>query len=179
MKAPNNKTPEDEKRVATFLQICEEKLRPILDEYGLVKTRVDDPGGYMYYTVIFQNETTALLVYFEWRDVYLTVQICRLVDGQVQQKWYAADPEWTCFPVEVLLTVRAPDYDQSPLLISQTYEDFSGDDAIMDDVRNQLEIYAAALREYGGDIFRGDFSVFPQLEMILKQRIEARKAEYG
>ena len=167
---------QDEKRVATFIGICEEKLRAVLDEYGLARTRVDDPGGY--YTIIFQNETTALRVYFEWREVYLSVQICRLVNGQFQEESHAFNHEWTSFPVEDLLTVRAPDYDQGPLLISRSYEDFTGEDAIMEEVGRQLEIYAAALREYGGDILRGDFSIFPQLDKLAKQRAKKRMAEY-
>ena len=168
---------QDEKRAATFLLICEETLRPLLDEYGLARTRVDDPGGYMYYTIIFQNETTALRVYFEWRDIYLSVQICRLVNGQLQEGSQPFNREWTSFAVEDLLTVRAPDYDQKLLLVSRSWEDFTGEDAILEDVRQKLEIYAAVLREYGGDILRGDFSIFPQLDKVVKQRVKKRMAE--
>ena len=177
-KATKSKRKEqDEKRVATFLRICEEALHPLLDDYGLARTRVDDPGGYMYYTVIYQNETTALRVYFEWRDIYLSVQICRLVDGQVQKQSHAFNQEWTAFEVEDLLTVRAPDFDQSPLLATRSWEDSKGEDAILDDVRQKLEIYAAALREYGGDILRGDFSIFPQLDKLVKQKVKKRMAQ--
>ena len=168
---------QDEKRVATFLRICEEALRTLMEEYGLARTRVDDPGGYMYYTVIYQNETTALRVYFEWRDIYLSVQICRLVDGQVQKESHAFNKEWTSFEVEDLLTVRAPGFDQSPLLATRSWEDFKGEDAILDDVRQKLEIYAVALREYGGDILRGDFSIFPQLDKLVKQKVKKRMAQ--
>ena len=177
-KKKSKKQEKDKKRAATFFRICEDELRSLLDEYGLARARVDDPGGYMYYTIIFQNETTALRVYFEWRDIYLSVQICRLVNGQLQEGTEPFNRAWTSFAVEDLLTVRAPDYDQEPLLVSRGWEDFTGEDAIMDDVRQKLGIYAAALGAYGGDILGGDFSIFPRLDKLAKQRFKKRKAEY-
>jgi hypothetical protein len=160
---------QDEKRAAVFIGICEEELRLLLDEYGLARVSVEDPGGYTYYTIIFQNKTTALRVYFEWRDIYLSVQICRLVNGQFQKE-PLFHRSWTSIDVHEMLTVNAPDYDQKPLLAVRSWEDFSSEDAIMDDVRRKLGIYAAALSAYGGDILRGDFSIFSQLERLAKQK---------
>jgi tetratricopeptide (TPR) repeat protein len=169
---------QDEKPVARFIRICEEEFRSILDQYGLARTRVDDPGsGYMYHTIIFQNETTALRVYFEWRDVYLSVQICGLVDGQIQEPLLSFNEPWTTFHVGDLLSVTAPDYDQSPLMVSRSYEDFTGEDAVMEQIRLELRIYAAALAEYGGDILGGDFTIFPELDRFAKQRVKNRQAE--
>jgi tetratricopeptide (TPR) repeat protein len=170
---------QDEKPVAKFIRICEEEFRPILDKYGLARTRVDDPGGgYMYHKIIFQNETTALVVTFEWRDVYLIVQLCRIDDGQIQGEWLQQFNEpWTTFHVRDLLSVRAPDFDQSPLMVSRSYEDFTGKDAVMEQIRRELGIYADALAEYGGDILGGDFTIFPELDRFAKQRVKQRQAE--
>lgn len=177
VKKKSKRQENDEKRFATFLGICEEELRSLLDEYGLTKARVVDPGGYMYYTIIFQNETSALRVYFEWRDVYLSLQICRLVNGEVQEGLQPFNLEWTSFAVEDLLTVRAPDYDQAPLLVSRSSEDFKGETAILEEVRRELKIYAAALSAYGRDILEGDFTIFPQLDKLAKQKVKKRMTE--
>jgi hypothetical protein len=160
-----------EKRAATFFRIVEEKLRPLLDEYGLRRASVEDGGGYSYCTIIFHNERTAVRVYFEWRERYLSVEVCRLVNGKVQRNPESLDSEWTCFHVGDLLRVRAPEYDQSALLLPEEWE---SEEATMDEIGQSLDRYADVLRSYGGDIFRGDFTVFPQLDKIAKQRAKER-----
>ena len=46
----------------------------------------------------------------------------------------------------------------------------------MDEIGQGLEKYAGALRAHGGDVLRGDFSVFPKLDKIAKQRAKERGA---
>jgi hypothetical protein len=163
---------QSEKRAATFFRIVEENLAPVLDEYGLRRTSVEDGGGYTYHIIVFQNDHAGLKVTFEWRDKYLAVQLCRLVDGKVLRDDELLS-EWTCFHVEDLLTVKAPDYDQNSLLLP---EEGKTDEAIMDEIGQSLEKYVEAIRRSGGDVLRGDFSVFPQLDKIAKQRARERGA---
>jgi hypothetical protein len=134
---------------------------------------VEDGGGYTYYTAIFQNETTAVRVYFEWQERYLSVQVCRLINGKVQRAAESLASEWARFHVGDLLTVRVPEYDQSAL---QLPEEWKSEQATMDEIGQSLEEYAGALRVHGGDILRGDFTVFPQLDKIAKRRARERGA---
>ena len=164
---------QSEKRAATFFRIVEENLAPVLDEYALRRTSVEDGGGYTYHIIVFQNDYTGLKVTFEWRDKYLAVQLCRLVDGKVQRDEASRDSEWTCFHLVDLLSVNAPDYDQNSLLLP---EEWNTEEATMDEIGQSLKKYADAIRRYGGDVLRGDFSVFPQLDRIAKQRAIARGA---
>jgi hypothetical protein len=164
---------QSEKRAATFFRIVEENLAPVLDEYGLRRTSVEEGPGYTYYIIVFQNDHAGLKVTFEWRDKYLAVQLCRLVDGKVQRDEASRDSEWTCFHIMDLLTVNAPDYDQDSLLLP---EEGKTEEAIMDEIGQSLEKYVDAIRRHGGDVLRGDFSVFPQLDRIAKQRAIARGA---
>jgi hypothetical protein len=122
---------------------------------------------------VFQNDHAGLKVIFEWRDKYLAVQLCRLVDGKVLRDEASRDSEWTCFHIMDLLTVNAPDYDQDSLLLP---EEGKTEEAIMDEIGQSLEKYVDAIRSHGGDVLRGDFSVFPQLDRIAKQRAIARGA---
>jgi hypothetical protein len=164
---------QSDSRATTFFRIVEEKLRPLLDEYRLRRTRVENGGGYSYYTIIFQNEHAAVRVYFEWRERYLSVQVCRLVDGKVQNDPESLDVEWTCFHVEDLLTVVAPEYDQSELWLPN---DWQGENVLMSEIGQRLEKYAVALRMYAGNVLQGDFMLFPQLDRIAKQRAKDRGA---
>lgn len=174
MKAKKGKTQEqNENRAATFFRIVEEKLRSLLDEYGLRRGSVENGGGYTYYTITFQNEHAAVRVYFEWRERYLSVQVCRLVDGKVQRDAESLDSEWTCFHVDDLLTVKVPEYDQSALRLP---EEWKSEEATMDEIGQSLEKYADALRAHGGDVLREDFTLFPQLDKIAKQRAKERGA---
>jgi hypothetical protein len=167
------KQEQNERRASTFFRIVEEKLRPILDAYGLGRTSVEDPGGYTYYTIVFQNEQAGLRVYFEWRDKYLAVQLCRLVDGKVDSYAELLDSEWSCFSVEHLLAVYVPEYDLSSLWLP---EEWKTEEVTMDEIAQSLQKYADAIRLHGGDILRGDFSVFPQLDKVAKQMAIARGA---
>ncbi len=164
---------QNERRAATFFRIVEEKLRPLLDQYGLRRASAEDGGGYSYYTIVFQNEHTAVRAYFEWRDKYLTVQICRLIDGKVRRDPESLDVAWTCFHLEDLLTVRSPEYDQSALWLP---EDWKGEDVTMSEIGKRLEMYAEALSMHASEILQGDFAVFPELDRIAKQRAKERGA---
>lgn len=162
-----------ERRAGTFFRIVEEKLRPLLGEYELSRESMEDGGGYSYYSIVFQNEHAAVRVYFEWREQYLSVQLCRLVNGKVQRNPESLDGEWTCFHIDDLLAVRVPEYDLSALLLPQEWK---SEEVTMNAVGDSLEKYADALRQHGVDVLRGDFSVFPQLERIAKHRAIARGA---
>jgi hypothetical protein len=91
----------------------------------------------------------------------------------VQRDPESLDSEWTRFPVDFLLSVRAPAYDQSGL---QLPAEWKSEEATMDEIGQSLEKYVDAIGLHGGDILRGDFSVFPQLDRIAKQRAIARGA---
>ena len=112
-------------------------------------------------------------VYFEWRERYLSVQVCRLVDGKVQNDPESLDVEWTCFHVEDLLTVVAPQYDQSELWLPNRWQ---GENVLMSEIGQRLEKYTDALRMHAGNVLRGDFVLFPQLDRIAKQRAKDRGA---
>ena len=101
------------------------------------------------------------------------VQICRLVDGKVQRDPESLDSEWTCFHFGDLLAVKMPEYDQSAL---QLPEEWKSEEATMDEIGKSLERYADVLSSQGEEILRGDFSVFPQLDKIAKQRAKERGA---
>ena len=159
-----------------FFGICAEKLQFLMDEYGFRETDRTDTYN-SFYEVIYQNETTAVKVYFERRDMYVSVQVCRLVGGKLQKDPETLTPstEWTCFQVDVLLMVRAPAYDQRPFLLA---EEARSHEEVAEGIAVVLANYADALRAHGQDVLRGDFSVFPQLDRIAKEGARERQAWY-
>ena len=153
-----------------FFGLFEDSLRPLLDEYGLRLTDKDAGwGGYDFYTITFQNETTAVRVYFEWRDYYLEVMVCRLVDGKLGMFHETLPPDVpeTCFHTQDVLSIRAPGYDLKALNMPEERGDA---EATIREVGKRLALYADALRAHAGDILRGDFGLFPRLNLIAKRR---------
>lgn len=155
-------------RAETFFGLCEEKLRPLTKEYGLVRADEKAGRGYTYYMIVFKNETTALRIYFEWMGSYLEVMLCRLVDGNLGTFHETLTPNVaeSCFHTEDLLNVRAPGYNLEALQPRETIDEAD----TMKEVERRLAKYADALCTYGEDILRGDFGVFAKLDKIAKRR---------
>ena len=158
----NNKYPD------RFFSLCLQKLQFLFDEYGFKKKRKETAGGD--YTILFQNKTTAIIVGFEWRDQYIYVRLCRLSDGEFRKNpiFITEDSEISCFDIEDLITIRAPEMGIDPAVFGKALSD--------DEVESVLAIYADAVHTQASDILKGDFSVWPELDAIVKSRIRKLSA---
>lgn len=152
----------DQKYPDRFFNLCLQKFQFLFDEYGFKKKRKETAGGD--YSILFLNKTTAILVGFEWRDQYIYVRLCRLSDGEFRKNpiLITQDSELSCFDVEDLLTIRAPELSIDPALFGKALSD--------EEVERVLTIYADALHSQASDILKGDFSVWPELDGIVKSR---------
>lgn len=135
----------------------------------------------------FANKNCLIKIYYEFREAYFNVVICRLVDGDT-----LPDPDWwsvhkgVCYnslSLEDVVRVVSPKDEMHPI-----YE--YGDDSPYHDEKNGLRNYiakfASNLKKYGTPFFNGDFSLFPALDEIVIARVEewnkqfpVRKAEKG
>lgn len=157
-----------EKYPRLFFNLCLQKFQFLFDEYGFKKKRKDTAGGD--YSILFQNKTTAIVVGFEWRDQYIYVRLCRLSDGEFRKNpiLITQDSELSCFDVEDLLTIRAPKMSIDSGVFGKALSD--------EEVERILTIYADAVNSQASDILAGDFSVWPELDGIVKSRIRELNA---
>ena len=145
----------------TFTQKCLDKFR-YLATYGFELTSIEEDR---YGTEItYKNETTGIRVSYEIRENDIFLYLIRLVKGEIPA-YIDAPSRW--FYLDNLVKLRSP----STTLPQKEPEDW----LTPDDIDEILTAYANALKEYGEDVLRGDFSVFVELA----QRIDRPKSSYS
>jgi len=116
--------------------------------------------------LVYSNRTTGVVVSWEPRDLYVFVMLCRLVDGRCCHDDRCIDPdtELNCFDLNDLVQVRAPGDVVRGHGLGLDWPTPPGglEGIIAGQVRN--------LRRHGQPIIDGDFSVFPDLDRIVKAR---------
>jgi len=157
--------------VDAFYNISIEKFRFLVDEFGFGNPKKRVSGGL--YRVIYQSRTTAVEIGLEWREQYIYVELFRLIDGKIKENPIIVRPESKLyeFNLEDLLASRAPHYKLSPNYFNKPLN--------IESVQYVLTHYANALREFAKDVLQGDFSVFSELESIVKSRLVGSKFSRG
>ena len=120
------------------------------------------------YRVIYQNETTAVKVFFEEREQWIFVDLYRLINGKIKENpiIICNDGELNEFDLQNILIIR--DFAKRRIfrnLYSNKKKNF----------KKILQLLSKALKENAQDVLKGDFSIFPELEKIVKSRIKPRK----
>ncbi|MEK6300071.1 MAG: hypothetical protein AABO41_05065 [Acidobacteriota bacterium] len=154
----------------SFFSICIERFQFLIKRFECRRGAKRATGGV--YTLTYQNSTTAVQVGLEWREQYVYVELCRLVDGRIKDNPVVIGPEsqLTVFNLEDVLEIRNPELKLSAEHVARRLT--------VDALRKTLSHYARALEECASDILRGDFTLFDKLEHIVKTRAkEAAKTE--
>lgn len=143
-----------------FYEMCLNEFRFLIDDYGFrVKSKSSDSTGHR---VLFQNATTAVYVFFENRERLLDMRLCKLVDGEFVPDWISVDAPRTCFSIWRLASIR------KRKLGSRSAN------ATDEDIARDMAAQAAFVRDYAQDVLRGDFSVFDELDHIVKENVPSR-----
>jgi len=159
--SPNNLS--GRKKSVLFFELSKEKFNYLIAEYNfsLVSTRKD--GGL--YEIVFQNKTTAVIVNWERHENWIYIELYRLVNGMlVTNPIIISDQtELNGYHLDDLLSIRCPDFSLTK---------FPVDDK---DIVAILKNYSAMLHQYATDVLNGDFTIFGDLEKIVKGRIASSK----
>lgn len=114
--------------------------------------------------IVYQNTTTAAEISYSVEFERVEVQLVRLV-GEQRPPYPIFIAEQSLlhhFLLDSLLRLRAPE------LLRSMQPKFSLEPH---DVPVQLSLWSAALKEFGADVLRGDFSVFDVLESDLRDHV--------
>ena len=145
-----------------FIEICEREFEFLVDEFGFkrtsTKTDSDTPR------IRYENTTTTVEAGVEWREQYFYVAIGRGDRKRPKDRMPRPEDEIFTFNLEDLLTLRVPGYVVSP--------GYFGQKLTRKDIQRIMGGYARALREHAGDVLQGDFSIFPELEKIVRKRMK-------
>lgn len=121
-----------------------------LAAYGCELTSIEEDRYVV--EITYKNQTTGIKVSFEFRENQIFVYLIRLINEEIPA-YLDAPSRW--FYLDNLVELRSP----STTLPRKEF----GDWLTPDDINDILTAYASALKEYGEDVLRGDFSVFAEL----------------
>lgn len=152
--------------------IAKEQFKFLQLEYGfkLLNCEKEDWG----YELIYQNITTGVKITYEFSEAYIFIMLYQLVDGNIKEnpRNIENDTKLLGFGLDDLINLRSPQD-----LIKPAYE--YGEASIYYNKHDGLLLYVSAfadnLKKYAKDILSGDFAVFPQLDQIVKERVEKYK----
>jgi hypothetical protein len=119
--------------------------------------------------VIYKNETTGVHVVYERREDLLLVWLYRLVNGEPPVYTSVGEryrDETNNFSLLNLVRLRVTPDEFSNLIARRDRADLQG----------KCHELAQALELYAADVLAGDFSIFPELGKIMRERRETYRA---
>jgi len=121
-----------------------------------IKSEKDPFGVY----VLYKNSTTAVNIRYEWREKKLFILLIRLIDGQIPEypHFIKPDTELNQFYFDDVIT----------LVLDRPLKKNEMDSEM--DFEKSIKFYSKALEKYGRKILSGDFSMFSELDKIVKKR---------
>lgn len=147
-----------------FLELCRKHFGFLSEEFGFREAKKESSSwGHVLY---LKNETTAVRISLEWEYPGVFVHLYRLVDGKIVENpiIIQQEDELMNYSLDDLLSIRAPGLELSPIFGQP------------DEIEGKLKSYAAAVRDCAADVLEGDFTIFEELDKIVKHRAaESRK----
>jgi hypothetical protein len=131
--------------------------------------------------LIYKTNAVGIILVFEPREFYLFVSLCKLINGDFPIKSGEIAPTTVinCFDLDDVVTLRSkislvPDYASKNSYKSITLDEL-------------FKIQSENLRNFAFDIIQADFSIFVELDKIVKKRARQfaihkwgdRAAEFG
>lgn len=149
----------------SFFKLCEKEFSFLKEEYNfLIVDKREFDWGYRFF---LKNNSTGIIITFEHRDFYVFLKICKLENGSFLKDIgeIRPDSKLNNFDYENLLLIRSPE---------SIYPEYT-DDTIFNDnlIKKVIKHHANNLKKFAHDILQGDFTIFSELEKIVKER--ARK----
>lgn len=149
--------------------IAQEQFKFLVSEYDfrLSKCEKEDWG----YELIYLNDTTGVKITYEYREAYVFIMLYQLLDGEFQENPRNIEGNTILhgYGLDDLISLRNPQ-----TLIKPAYD--YGEQSKYYDEKNGLLLYvsefAENLKKYAKDILKGDFTIFPELDKIVKERVK-------
>jgi hypothetical protein len=137
-------------------------FRYLQTKYHFRVVQVDD-SHWWHTRLVYQNETTAIYVDRSVEFDRVELSLLRLINGKIPDLTVFVTPDVTLseFLFDNLLQVRAP-------LLLPDLRTLKG--LQEEQIEASLAFLANALEQYAADVLRGDFTIFAELEELVKQR---------
>jgi len=152
-----------------FDLIAKEQFIFLISEYNfvLLKSEKEDWG----YELVYLNKTTGIKITYEYREAYVFIMLYQLDKGELRENQGSINDNTVLYGYgfDDLINLRNPQ-----ALVKPAYE--YGERSIYYDKESGLLEYVSAfsnnLKKYAKDILKGDFTVFPDLDKVVKERVK-------
>lgn len=149
-----------------FFNLCEKEFDYLFVNYNFkIIKKVKESWGYRIY---LKNNTTGIIITYELRECFVFIQLCKLENGEFVKDEGEMRPDSILynFYYEDLLSIKSPE---------SIFPKYSNETILDDELLKRLvKHHADKIKEYSIDIINGDFTIFSELDKIVKER--AKKA---
>lgn len=143
-----------------FFQICITKFDFLINRFDLriIEKNIDSSG----WEILMANNTTGIKILLEFKEMYVFISICQLVNGCFVFPAGEMKPttKLYCYDLEDLVNLRSSELQKSDIHNNNFIEYL-------------LVRHAKNLKTFAGDILLGSFIIFSDLEKIVKCRARA------
>lgn len=153
-----------------FEILCRDSFKYLETDFKckLISVVHDAHGTYL----VYKNLASAVKISFAPYDGYIYVDVVRLLNGNIPQYPIFIKSDSILYEYSLFDVIMRKD--PSFKIKIPSFNEWNKYDIIKRDIRLRAEW----LKTYASDILRGDFSIFPELEKIVKARAEEiRKQE--
>ena len=147
-----------------FTVLCKKHFSYLTNKYGFsFENNVSDTWWYRL-TYLNQAINLGIVIHFERRDFYIFIKLCRLINGKLVQNTGEINPKTkiNCFDMDDIISLKSKNSLYPPHELNTIFND--------DLFKKIVRIQANNLKTHAEEILKGDFSIFPQLEKIIKKR---------
>ena len=155
-----------------FDVIAKEQFKFLESDFGfrLSKCDKEDWG----YELIYLNNTTGVKITYEFREAYIFIILYKLVNGNLIENPRSIQENTILYGygLDDIISLR-----NSQALIKPAYQ--YGKESEYYDKKKGLILYVSAfannLKEYAADVLSGDFTIFNELDGVVKERANKYK----
>lgn len=144
-----------------FEELCEEKFSFLITDFGYSKKSTLSQT--LLWKVTYSNDMTIVNIYYERRDQFIDVQ-CYPNGGDDSTNNYNF---WhRSFHLQNILYIRAPE------LRLQTRTGHMNLQLADNEIIQTLDRSSSALMIYASDVLKGDFSILPRIQNLIRQGVD-------
>jgi len=141
----------------SFEDMCKEKFSFLIDQYQLKALKVMEDAFSI--KIIYKNNDAGISIIFEPRENDIYVVLHRLVNRKIDKSYVSSNTKRNSFYVYDLMKIRKPAEKEREIISKSKFKGPLN-------MKLLLKAYANYLQKNAGDILKGDFSIFSELEKV-------------
>lgn len=145
-----------------FEDLCKKVFNFLIMDYNFQFIKLDTYNTSYLFSAKFKNSTTGIVISYDFREDRVEVNMVRLANGEIGYDRQRVD---------YLLLLRNPKAKISHVPLK--------DISLENSLKVNLKQFANILKEYGKDVLRGDFSIFPAIDEFEKKEGGKIRKEWG